>query len=411
MKRLYTLFMLLALICSVTVRAYDFSDRNKHNVINLKYQSIGVDNRPDTLSTAIFYPYSTKLFSSKHYPVKIKYVLLNNRPTIISSKEAPTGSNPFDGSQGGIFEHGIVSSMTSDSALVISPDLLGYGASDDVKHPYCCADITARNVIDAFFAALDTIRALGVEFNDDWYTINMGYSQGGATAMAVQRYLETKCTDAEREAFRLKKTVCGDGPYDLTAVYDLMVNAEKLPFPSVMPLIFEGMYAAYKEGAMKSIDKTSFYASPELEEALCNSFKGNQYTILNHVKYVKELIGKDSITATDIASDVLLDTRSPEYRAFRKVLEKNTIADGTWHPQTPILLYHGEDDDIVPFKCLETAVENLGCNVTYIPDSQLRPYINSVYDSVIDLSKNAFPAQHTKYGTSFYVYMISGLLF
>ena len=51
-------------------------------------------------------------------------------------------------------------------------------------------------------------------FKSNWRTFAYGYSQGGAVALAVHRYIEQNDLSEE---LRFRGSICGDGPYDLIA--------------------------------------------------------------------------------------------------------------------------------------------------------------------------------------------------
>ena len=101
--------------------------------------------------------------------------------------------------------------------LVILPDYEGYGTTRNRPHPYLCEEITGRQVTDAVRAGIalyqndSQTESIRRAFRDDWRTICTGYSQGGAVAMATQRYIEQNDLSEE---LHLAGSLCGDGPYD-----------------------------------------------------------------------------------------------------------------------------------------------------------------------------------------------------
>ena len=111
-------------------------------------------------------------------------------------------------------------------AILIAPDFEGYGVSRDVPHPYLSQELTARQMADAVEYGLKLYqkhvndkRTLPIK--TDWRTYGFGFSQGGAVALAVQRYLEQQGMD---EQLHYRGTICGDGPYDLVATLLYYLN-------------------------------------------------------------------------------------------------------------------------------------------------------------------------------------------
>lgn len=105
---------------------------------------------------------------------KVNRIMIVSHYTIGANYEAPSMSFPLEG----IF--------ASRGIAVIVPDYLGYGITADQVHPYLCSDLTALHVVDMYKAALPFLEHIDcLPENDD--VILFGYSQGGATTMAVSQ--------------------------------------------------------------------------------------------------------------------------------------------------------------------------------------------------------------------------------
>ncbi len=96
---------------------------------------------------------------------------------------------------------------SSQQCAVIMPDYIGYGASQQVAHPYIHKESIAR-------ASLDMIRAYG-EYAQafDGRLFITGYSEGGYAAVALQQMIQ----QTAGTGLRVVKTVAGSGPYDNAA--------------------------------------------------------------------------------------------------------------------------------------------------------------------------------------------------
>ena len=99
-------------------------------------------------------------------------------------------------------------------------------------------------------------------FKDDWRSFGFGFSQGGAVAVAYQRYIEQHGLD---EQLRYRGTICGDGPYDLIATMRYYIEDDGNSYgvetdhrkgintmPMVIPMIIKGMIHSSKRSPRRS---------------------------------------------------------------------------------------------------------------------------------------------------------------
>ena len=115
-------------------------------------------------------------------------------------------------------------------SIVIMPDYEGYGVSKDRTHPYLIQKITAKQVVDAVTYGLELYKKLNgadntLPLKDDWRSFSIGYSQGGAVALAVQRYIEQNNLS---DKLHFRGTLCGDGPYDLYRIDNTFSSSDHL---------------------------------------------------------------------------------------------------------------------------------------------------------------------------------------
>lgn len=207
---------------------------------------------------------------------RIETVHVYNHYTITADRESPTGTLAPDNTNTQeqnmlemlcLRDYGVrVGAPTAfvGHCVVIAPDYEGYGLTRDKIHPYMAQELTARQVADAVTYGLELYRKeVGqadsplLPLSDDWRTFALGYSQGGSTTLAFQRYIEQQGLDDD---LHFQGSICGDGPYDLvaTARYYFDDNGDTsgletphrkgvVTMPVVMPLIFKGMFDAEPE--------------------------------------------------------------------------------------------------------------------------------------------------------------------
>lgn len=303
----------------------------------ISYSSTDAAGKEVVLSERIVLPAG---FGFKHAP---KGIALVSHPTIGADRERPTRDKD------------ILLGLTTLDYVAVFPDLMGFGESRDRVHPYLCADLTARHSVDGVFAALSFLYDRGIALQGGGKLVNVGYSQGGASALAVHRYIENELPGNAREQLNLKASYCGGGPYSLTATWDAYREADLLEYPSLAPMTI----LAFKEAYPQELKDTDPY------DCLCEALKTADYLKLIQSKeypmyllnaHLKLAVG--SARMSDILSPAMLDRDSGLYAGVRKLMEKNELSSG-WSPSKPVYLFHVRNDEVVPYVNYEKAMSGL----------------------------------------------------
>lgn len=288
-----------------------FTSRKIHQVAGI-YESVDIHGNPIRVSGKFFYP--------KNEPMK--NLIIVSHYTIGANHEAPSETFSFEG----IF-----------AALgygVVMADYIGFGVTVDSIHPYLQAETTARNVIDMALAVRPFIAERGLQVESD-EIILLGYSQGGATTLHVQRLLETY---PEYEGlFKIKKNYAGAGPYDIARTYDYCVKKDNTGIPCAIPMIIQGMSL----GMDKPLDMSYFFKEPLLSN-YTDWLNSKQYT----VNQISTLIGVNRLSA--ILTENGIDRTKAETARFYLELTQNSIPR-SFKPKAPLYMFHSEDDPTVPF--------------------------------------------------------------
>ena len=104
-------------------------------------------------------------------------IVLYNHYTVYRSDECPSR---------GKLE---VQSMIAGSGLItIAPDYYGFGITEKEQQAYCIASVNAQAAVDALIYGCRLLQIMGFSWGSP--IINVGYSQGGQTAIAVQRLVD-----------------------------------------------------------------------------------------------------------------------------------------------------------------------------------------------------------------------------
>lgn len=292
------------------------------------YYSVDINDKPVRLSGRIILPADGK----------VSRIMVASHYTIGADREAPSNVLPLE------------SIFASRGIAVIEPDYIGYGVSRHLIHPYLCSELTAQNVADMYFAALPFLNSIGCTPKyDDIYLL--GFSQGGATTVATQKYLEAYFPEV-----KIRLVMAGGGPYDICATYDTLIENDISDFPCAIPMIVQGM----KEGMfLRELNYDDFF-TPTMVENMDLWINSKNYTMTD----ITRLMGSKRISnimtegARNKADRVMTDL-------YRAMMDNSLTAN--WSPKAPVYIFHSIDDNIVPFVNAENFRKGMmyNGNITY----------------------------------------------
>ena len=377
----------------------------------------------------------------------IKSVIIGCHITITSAAECPTRLK----SSGSVNDVIIMNTLPKSAkipelnqSIIILPDYQGYGISEQSIHPYLSEELTARQVADAaqYGLLIYNDLELSLPFADDWKTICLGFSQGGAVALATHRYIEQNSLDEE---LHFAGSFCGDGPYDLIETLKYYIHDDgnsfgvhtahtkgTLSMPVVLPLIVKGMLDSNPK--MKDHKVSDYFSKEFLDTGIMDwlqdkqkstndiamtwydmiengytakdgtNYTPNQMKILfpDH-SYTKVLTSKEYSITADLSKMLTPDVFAflndssnfqKEYRSFNgdnnndlmAALQSNSIVKG-WEPAHKIVMLHSKYDTVVPFS-----------NLLSFTGSHLDADIRTVYYGTKD---------HQQTGTNFFLALLS----
>ena len=311
----------------VMQRLVDFSQAR--NVIELSgiYESVDTDGAPITLSGKVLLPADGK----------VKRCILVSHYTIASNAEAPSNTFPLEGL------------LVKLGYAVIVPDYLGYGVTGDMIHPYLVMDVTAHNVLDMYKAVIPFLKKAGCtpEYEDIYL---MGYSQGGATTMAVQHLIEH-----HDENVQIRRVFAGGGPYDVKATYDRFVETNVASYPCAVPIMMQGMVVGNK----LDLDMKAMMA-PFVYENLDEWVNSKRYT----TSQINDMMG--TYVTSDLLTPTGMDRTSAEVSEMYKAMTNNSILSYSWTPKAPVFIMHSINDETVPYEnALRAKNKWKGANIQY----------------------------------------------
>ncbi|MCR5050866.1 MAG: hypothetical protein K6A36_07270 [Paludibacteraceae bacterium] len=308
---------------------------NKYKVTEIvgTYPSRDVNYHPIRLSGKVMLP-------KGHKP---KRMILVSHYTVGSNAEAPSNCFSLEGV------------LVKMGYGLIIPDYLGYGMTSDRVHPYLVMDLTARNVLDMYLAVRPWLEAVGKSpEKEDIYL--MGYSQGGATTMAVEHLIEAEYSaENDPERVLVHRVFAGGGPYDVKATYERFVNTDTAGYPVAVPLVLQGMI----KGNNLKID-TRDLMQEWLYDKMNDWVNSKHYTTAQ----VNKLIG--TTVTHDLLTQEAMTQTSDNVAELYKAMTVNSIISYNWQPQASVYIMHSMDDETVPYTNATNAKSKWhNANITY----------------------------------------------
>lgn len=270
---------------------------------------------------------------------QIKGVVVSMHYTITKGNEAPS-----------------VALFTPESLLafrgylIISPDYIGFGSTSNLTHPYLHVENTGRITVDMVYAVREYLSSMNIEVKKN--LIVMGYSQGGAAALAFQKMAEEQYADD----MPIDRVFAGGGPYDLVATFNEFAQTNTSAYPCSIPDILIGL----NYGDNLQLDFSTLFKEPLL------SHYDDWYNSKNYTTgQINSMIGSNKIS--DFLNEKLFTLENSTYVKIYNSLEKNSLTN--WTPKAPIYMIHAANDHYVPYvNALNAynAFKKKGCQVELV---------------------------------------------
>ncbi len=291
---------------------------NQDRVIEIvgTYPSIDNNLRPITLSGKVMLP-------KKGKP---KRLILVSHYTVGSDIEAPSNCFSLEGV------------LVKLGYGLIIPDYMGYGITADKVHPYLVMDQTARNVLDMYLCVREWLKVVDrAPEKDDIYL--MGYSQGGATTMAVEHLIETEYYFPDEDDYvKIHRVFAGGGPYDVKATYERFVTTDSAAYPVAVPLVLQGMIVGNElDINMNDIVQDWLYHNID------RWINSKRYS----TGVINQLIG--TTTTHNILTKEGMNQASAKVAELYKAMTINSITSYNWSPEASVYIMHSIDDEVVPY--------------------------------------------------------------
>jgi hypothetical protein len=317
----------------VTRYPSDYDRRTRlYKAIKLNYLSKTPEGNDAWLSGRIF-------FSCNKNGVILapEHTVLCSHYTIGSNAEAPSSETTYT------FDIG----MVLHKGLVVSPDYLGYGNTSEYVHPYMCAEQTAMNNLDMVRATRQYLEDQNIDMtkaNSNMYLL--GYSQGGFSTLATQKYINTGSDELKAE-FPLKNTYCGAGVYSpwiwLSNNYGGSTN-----YPGGVVLLIKGMKYTFPDIMTHNLEDYFTYSINNSN--VMSLVESKTVRIDDIATAVKSAVGvstsAETVDMSLILSSGALNQENVLYREIQEAMMRSELTNG-WKPTTPVNFFHYSKDESV----------------------------------------------------------------
>lgn len=371
-------------------------------VVNIVYASKDADGQIIPLSARLIYPYCT----AKRLNLMTLY--MDHHTTLFDDDTAPSfafGNMPLCG-------------MVGKGYYVVEPDLIGFGVSTDRTQMYIDNENNPRNAADCALAAVNyakysqsnTSTEKPAYLSSSATMINAGGSQGGYTALAMEKYIENDM-DKTAAAKLPKISECRiyAAPSDPLMTIDKFTKLDTLRMSVTLPMIVQGAVVAHPEmmvdeegnpytvhdffisdmktrkwnfseyGLNKTYNIWQLMNSKKLNSsmfiwALCSTWGQLVETGYKNVTFGWMLAHRVMAKGTlnNDGTEYSLNYDDQRIKALASVLKRYIITDNTqWVPRANIHIVAADDDRWVPYENttefinnMQTPMNNLGYSLT-----------------------------------------------
>jgi pimeloyl-ACP methyl ester carboxylesterase len=249
--------------------------------------------------------------------------------TTFIKEDAPSTSGEFTGME----------FFASAGYIAIMPDFIGYGESAELFHPYYDEPHSASAVIDMIKSAKEFLTEEEIGFTDQLFLA--GYSEGGYVTLAAAKAIETDPS----HGLTVTAVAAGAGGYDLNEMLRNITTGTHYSYPSYLAFVLMSYNNTY--GWNKPL---TYFFQDQYAAALTTYMNGEYGGSTINSKLTTVLA---DLLDPDFYSRLKTEEGEPE---LKQAPSENSVSG--WSTSLPIRLYHGTNDEIIPYHNSEVTLEN-----------------------------------------------------
>lgn len=256
-------------------------------------------------------------------------------------------------------QQGICLGFATDGYAACYPDYYGIGKGEK-DHLYQHAWSEAMSFIYMLYAIDELNKKIDVKTNGQLFLT--GYSQGGHSSFAAQKYLE----ELNDPRFKVTATSPMSGAYDMTGEQEKYMF-QVYPRPFYLPYLLVSYQEAYR---VIDIDNIYSIFKPPFDTLLPKYYSNNRDKTLDDLDKIMP----------KIPAEVVMDSLVQVYKTnpdflFTQKLRENSLTN--WKPQAPVQLCYCKGDREVNYKNSEVAYNTMqALGVTKIKLNNLSDYLD-----------------------------------
>ena len=238
-------------------------------------------------------------------------------------------------------QQGICLGFATDGYAACYPDYYGIGKGEG-DHLYQHAWSEAMSFIYMLYAIDELNKKINVKTNGQLFLT--GYSQGGHSSFAAQKYLE----ELNDPRFKVTASSPMSGAYDMTGEQQKYMFQE-YPRPFYLPYLLVSYQTAYR--VLNTDNIYSIFKSP-FDTLLPKYYSNNIDKTLDDLDKIMPKI------PAEVVNDSLVEVyKSDTNFLFKIKLKENNLTD--WKPKAPVQLCYCKGDREVNYKNSEVAYNNM----------------------------------------------------
>lgn len=275
---------------------------------------------------------------------KLQSMLIYHRLVAPSNSIAPSNGIPLE------------AIISGDNTVCVFPDYYGCGTTEGKPLPFVALNYHARCATECALYALDVIRDFGIATDSSFYTWITGYSQGGGYALATHKYIEQSLPDSLARRINLKWSLCAGGIFNPGMLYENAILTNELgTTPTAFLQSLRGLFYTHHD-VLDTLTIAHFLSDSALAfglDSILNTHDDGMWDLA-------ERLGSrgENHDPAYYYNPAARDTSSALYKQLMNAFALDKCDSG-WHPVAPVVLWHSENDKLIPFHLAQKTFYNL----------------------------------------------------